>query len=325
MLFSGWRSPAQRFFGRCLFAAVAGSTAACSVLVESSREQCATDGDCQRRGGAFAQTLCSNSVCVHQCVTDGDCQRRGGAFARNLCSNSVCVPDLKWGCIGSVEWPAPPPVPSPEKVKVTLSLFNLLSEMVVGGATARVCGKLDPTCDSPIQSDLASNADGVLTVQLDKFFAGYLEITYLGMVDTMYFFNPPVDSERVIPFVPLVPFDALEKFGDQLKMQPLPDRGTVIGLSYDCQGNGAEGVQLFSDVGDDATTAFYMASGFPSLEATQTDKSGQGGIANVPTGPRLISGRRADTGEVFGTVSIQSRPIWITYTSMLPTPLSTPK
>jgi hypothetical protein len=108
-------------------------------------------------------------------------------------------------------------------------------------------------------------------------------------------------------------------------MMPLPDRGTVIGLSYDCQGKSAEGIQLSSDEGDDFTTSFYMVAGSPRLDATQTDTSGQAGIANVPVGPRLISGRRASTGEVIGTVSVQTRPVWITYTSILPTPLSSQK
>jgi hypothetical protein len=260
-----------------------------------------------------------------QCATDRDCQRRDGGFARTLCRNSVCVADPKWGCVGSVVWPTPPPVPSPEKVTARLSLSNLLSQDLVKGATARVCGKRDPRCDMPTQSDLLSDDEGVLTVQLDKFFDGYLEIKYPRMADTMYFFNPPVESERVVPFLPLVPFDALMVFGEVLKMPPRLDRGTFIGLSYDCQGNGAEGIQLSSDEGDAETLAFYMVQGSPSLEATQTDTSGQGGIANVPVGSRFISGRRADNGETIGTVSVQSRALWITYTSMLPTPLSSQK
>lgn len=246
-------------------------------------------------------------------------------FAKALCANSVCITDPKWGCVGSVVWPAPPPMASPIKVTAKLALSNLVSGEIVKGASARVCGKLDPKCESPTQTNVLSDDEGVLTLQLNKFFDGYLEIKYSNMVDTMYFFNPPIDADRDVPFVPLVPFTALETFGSQLKMMPLPDRGTVIGLTYDCQANSAEGIQLSTDEGDEFTTAFYMASGFPSLEATQTDKSGQGGIANVPLGARLISGRRADTGELIGTVSVQTRAIWITYTSMLPTPLSSQK
>jgi hypothetical protein len=296
MLFSGWlRGPAQRFLRRFLVASVASSTVACSVLVDSGREQCSTDGDCQKRGGVFA---------------------------RALCANSVCITDVKWGCVGSVVWPMVPPVASPEKVTAKLSLSNLLTGDVVVGAKARVCGKLDPNCDLPTQSDLFSDNDGVLTVQLSKFFEGYLEIKYTNMVDTLYFFNPPLDAERVIPFIPLVPFNALEVFGGQLNMMPDVTRGTVIGLAYDCRGQSVEGVQLSSDDGDEKTAPFYMVSGFPSLEATKTDTSGQGGIANVPVGGRLISGRRADTGEVFGRVNVQTRASQITYTSMLPTPLS---
>ena len=260
-----------------------------------------------------------------QCSTDRDCQKRGGAFARTLCSHSVCVSDPVWGCVGSVVWPSQTPGSSPEKVTARLTLSNLLSKDLVKGATARVCGKLDPKCDRPTQTDLLSDEEGVLTVQLDKYFDGYLEIKYPQMADTMYYFNPPVESERVVPFLPLVPFEALDVFGNLLGMLPLLDRGTIIGLSYDCQGNGAEGIQLSSDDGDENTKSFYMVAGYPSLDVTKTDKSGQGGIANVPAGSRFISARRADTGEIIGTVSVQSRAIWITYTSMLPTPLSTQK
>jgi hypothetical protein len=299
MLFSGWlRSRTQRFLGRCLFAAFATSVAACSVLVDSDREQCSTDRDCQKRGGDFARTLCSNSVCVY---------------------------DRVWGCVGSVTWPTAQPGSSPEKVTASLTLSNLLSKDLVIGATARVCGKLDPKCDSPTQIDLRSDSEGVLTVQLDKYFNGYLEIKYPLMADTMYFFNPPLEKDRVIPFIPLVPFDALQVFGDLLGMLPLLDRGTVIGLSYDCEGNGAEGIELSCDEADENTKAFYMVADYPSLAVTKTDKSGQGGIANVRAGSRFLYGRRADTGEVIGTVSVQSRASWIAYTSMLPTPLSMQK
>jgi hypothetical protein len=297
MLFSVWlRERAQRFFERCSWAMAALSTVSCSVLVDAGREQCST-------------TL--------------DCKQRGAPFARSICSNEVCITDPVWGCVGSVVWPTPPPVASPEKVTAKLALSNLLTQNIVVGANARICGKLDPKCDSPIQSDILSDGEGVLSVQLNKFFDGYLEITFPGMVNTLYFFHPPVDADRNIPFIPIVPFDALAVFGAELKMMPRPDRGTVIGLSYDCQGNGAEGIELSADEGDEYTAPFYMSEGFPSLAATKTDKSGQGGIANVPLGPRRIFGRLADTGELIGTVSVQTRALSISYTSMLPTPLST--
>jgi len=165
----------------------------------------------------------------------------------------------------------------------------------------------------------------MLNIQLSKFFEGYLEVKYPDMVDTMYYFNPPLDADRVIPFIPLVPFTAFEVFGTQLKMAPRFDRGTVIGLTYDCLGASAEGIELSTDDADEFTTAFYMVQGSPRIDATKTDKSGQGGVANVPVGSRLISGRRADTGETIGIVSVQTRALWITYTSMLPTPLAAQK
>ena len=296
MLFSDWpRGRVQRLFGQCLLAVLASSGASCSVLVDADRQQCSTDGDCQKRGGAFSKALCRNSV---------------------------CITDPQWGCVGSVVWPMVPPVASPEKVTAKLVLSNLLTGNVIAGATARVCTKLDPACLAPLQSDVMSDAEGVLTFTLNKFFEGFLEIKYPEMIDTMYYFNPPLDSDRVVPFVPLVPFTAFEVFGKELKMAPRFDRGTVIGLTYDCQGASAEGIELTADDQDEFTTAFYMVQGSPRIDATKTDKSGQGGVANVVVGPRLISGRRADTGELVGVVSVQTRALWITFTSVPPTPLS---
>jgi hypothetical protein len=240
-----------------------------------------------------------------------------------MCENAVCVADPKWSCVGSVVWPTPPILPSPERVTAKLYFSNLLTKGVVPGTKARVCGKLDPTCASPLQVDVAGDDQGLLTVELEKFFDGYLEISAPSMVPTLYFFNPPMDADRVVPYIPLVPPESLTQFGEQLKMLPRLDRGTVIGLSYDCQGIGAEGIELSTDAADEYTAAFYMAAGFPSLEATKTDKSGQAGIANAMTGPRLVSARLAETGQLIGTVNVQVRAIQITYTSMLPTPLST--
>jgi hypothetical protein len=298
----GRHGRAHTFSRQLLVAAASLSLANCSVLVEADREQCSTTQDCVNRGPAFA---------------------------RSVCSDALCVQDPVWGCVGSVVWPSPPPMPSPEKVTVKLALSNLLTKAVVPGATARVCGKLDSKCDSPLQSDIISDESGILTVVVDKFFDGYLEIRYqvppLFMAETMYFFNPPVEKDRMIPFIPLVPFEAIEVFADVLGMMPKLDRGTVIGLSSDCSGNGAEGIELLVDASDEFTKGFYMVQGFPSLNATKTDSSGQGGIANVVSGARFVSGRRTDTGEVIGTVSVQVRPLWITYTSMLPTPNSMQK
>jgi hypothetical protein len=299
MLSKGGRHGRAQIFSRCfLVIAAALSTTNCSVLIDPDREQC---------------------------NTTQDCLARGPAFARSLCTDAICVQDPVWGCVGSVVWSSPPPVPSPERVTVKLSLSNLLTKAVVPGATARVCGKLDSKCDSPLQADIVSDAAGILSIQVDKFFDGYFEINFPGMAATMYFCNPPVEKDRLVPFIPLVPFEAIDVFSDVLGMMPKLDRGTVIGLTADCAGNGAEGIELLTDASDEFTKAFYMVQGFPSLNATKTDTSGQGGIANVVSGPRLVSGRRADTGEIIGTVSVQVRPIWITYTSMLPTPNSMPK
>src|SRR3954463_9335121 len=49
---------------RLALALVVMTASACSLLLESSASQCASDGDCYARGGDFATSICVSSRCV---------------------------------------------------------------------------------------------------------------------------------------------------------------------------------------------------------------------------------------------------------------------
>jgi len=207
------------------------------------------------------------------------------------------------------------------KVTAKLVLSDLLTGAPETEATARSCTKLDTLCERPVASDFHSDADGVLTVELDKHFDGYLEISAPGKLSpVLYFFYPPVDEDRTVPFVPLVSFEAYQQLAKQVNTGIDTTRGAAIALGYDCQGITAPGMQFSVDDADDNTLPFFMEKGLPSLTATETDSSGQGGFINVKPGIRRFSGIIRQTGAQIGTVSVIVRAPFITYTTMVPTP-----
>ena len=270
--------------------------------------------------GAPACTVL-NDLDREQCSSDDDCRQRGGAFAESLCRQSVCVTDPVWGCLGKVNWPEPT---GGGKVTARLHLSDLLSTMPVTDATARVCTKLDTSCERPSATGLTSDSDGILAVELDKHFDGFLEISSpTTLSPLLYFFYPPLDADRDVPYVPLVPPAAFIQLAMQTQASIKFDRGAAIAISYDCSNATSPGLQFSVDrdeTKEDLKLPFFMEKGLPSLTATETDVSGQGGFINVDPGIRVLSGLRKSNGAHVGTVSLVVRPGLITYTTMVPTP-----
>jgi hypothetical protein len=291
------RTPARPVAAVFLLAALTSSASACTIINDVDRVQCSTDNDCRKRGGAFAEAVCRNSV---------------------------CVPDPTWGCLGKVDWTAPDGGGgggAGGKVTARLVLTDLVTTAPVTDATARVCGKLDPECATPLATDFTSDAQGILAVELDKHFDGFLEISAPGKLSpTLYFFYPPVDSDRVVPYCPLVPPSAYNTLAMQLNATLWADRGAAIALSYDCSGVTAPGLEFGIDQSDEKTLPFFMEKGLPTITAIETDSSGQGGFVNVLPGIRRLTGTLRQTGTHVGTVTVVVRAPFITYTTMVPTP-----
>jgi hypothetical protein len=274
-----------------LLAALAWSTSACTVINDLNRVQCATDTDCTQRGGSFAGTVCQASV---------------------------CVAEPTWGCLGNVVWP---PSSGGGRVTAKLVLSDLVTTAPLTNATARVCGKLDPDCATPVTSDLHSDADGILTVDLPKGFDGFLEINEPNMLSpTLYFFYPPLDSDRLAPYVPLVPPSAFFTLATQTSITIDVLKGAAIAIGYDCQKQTVAGLQYGIDDANETTIPFYMEKGLPSVTASESDISGQGGFVNVTPGVRTLSASVGASGAKVGKVSVIVRKSLITYTTMVPTP-----
>lgn len=72
-------------------AALLVTTEACSFLVDSSADQCTTNGDCTSKGGAFAGSVCgADHTCVIKCTTNKACAEQAGQPAICVKATGFC-------------------------------------------------------------------------------------------------------------------------------------------------------------------------------------------------------------------------------------------
>ena len=292
------RSPIGLRAGLSLFTNLALSlVCGCSSWVQSDRVQCSTNEDCTRRGGDFANSICTNQLCDSP---------------DSSASSDSSGP---WSCLDDVVWPAA----TSANVNVVVNLVDLITSEPVPGLTGRVCYKLDTTCDSPLRTDLVSDAAGRMSFTISSGFDGYLESTSSGIMPFLYFFYPPVTTDRDVPNVPILQSSGLSTFASLAGAELMPDRGHLLARAYNCLGQTAEGVRLSSPEGDASTVAFYMIKGIPSTKQSETDSSGDGGLLNLRPGTATLTGT-LDNGDTIDPLSAMTRVGRITYTSLVPAP-----
>src|SRR5262245_60749996 len=95
-----------------------------------------------------------------QCHTNEDCTVPGGAFAGSMCVNSLCRPDTRWSCVDEPEMPSGQPGP----FAVTMHTADLLTQQPRPGVQAQLCNKVDIDCSMPLFTAI-SDATGTLTLQ----------------------------------------------------------------------------------------------------------------------------------------------------------------
>jgi hypothetical protein len=283
------RGRTNRLFSLAL-AGAALTHAACSVMVEPNRQQCAVDADCKARGGEFANSLCVDSVCAPD-------------------------PDPAWSCLKSVSWPPP----TASQVTVTVKFRDIITNAPLTAVSVNVCLKFDYDCTQPIQKDLHPPGSGDLAFKVDAGFDGFLEMNMTGSLPGLFFFYPPVNEDRVIVGLPLLPAGILSQVSALSGKPYIAEKGAALLGAMDCRNLPAQGVHIWSTDADSDTTAFYVVKKIPSTSAMVTDESGEGGLINLKPGSVVLSGNLQD-GRSVGSVTVVVRPMGITYTSLVPSP-----
>lgn len=220
------------------------------------------------------------------------------------CGGCDLVAGNVFSCVDSYLWERP--APATVQFTATVSSFPTakpLDARVTACPFAR-CN----TCDEGSLDAVSKSTDpatGKFTLDLPIGFQGCQRVTAgAAFVDTLEFLGRPlVRSEDRWGFG-LYERKTLADMGAALGVAAIAGRGhTFIGV-LDCVLNPAAGVRIEAAPSLPDTRAIYVASGFPSLEAKLTDKTGAAALLNLPTGLVTLRGYLGDR-------LVSSQKVWI--------------
>lgn len=266
---------------------------------------------------ALLSVNCTLSVDAdrEQCKTNNDCQKRGSAFKGSVCQNSVCVVPEAWSCLFTPEAVESNESDGPFTVKIPL--VSVLTQKPVPDVTARICAKIDAECLSPLGKEVISDAKGVLTLEVDAGFDGFITLTHVDFGTSLYFFNPAVTKDQEISAVRLASSEIAAMLMQQVGATYDPARGSIVLTADDCQGLPGDGISYSANQSDDRLTAFYSMDGLPTTQTNATDPSGYGGFIDVAPGNLTITGSHGDYGTV-GKLTLFVKSNTTSYSRMVP-------
>ena len=315
-----------------LASVLAGGGIACSMLLDTTREQCEVDGDCTRRGGAFATSQCVAKVCT--ALAPSDAGATDDAGSRDTGPDTAPPPDPRWAC---VDRDLAPPPPKP-RLKLDVLFHDFLSpSLPVTSIRVRLCPNSgDPTCASPAAS-LSPGGDGHVVFDVDVSagpFAGFLAAdpvtpdggspiqdgganTDVYIPTHIYFTSTPIYADMVDDYQ-LITFGNLKTFADVYQLTPDPARGMAFMIAVDCNAQDSAGVAFTLDTSDPAIKRFYFDGTIPSSTRTFTDPSGIGGFFNMPVGARRVDGSLAGSATTLGGLAFYSLANKMVYANVGP-------
>jgi hypothetical protein len=250
---------------------------------------------------------------------------------------SDCRLGSNWDCVGKRPWPT--------GVKGTSATFSvrLVDALQVNqpmpGVLARVCPLVDMTCsgagDSGAGEWSEATTDSTGYVRLSApmigvgVFAGYVDFSGGPVYPTLAFQYPPyagsiAGDPGYTPFLAQAlstgDYDlaavALGKVGVTIDSTS----GTVLLVAYDCLQAAAPGV-TFAIAPSSGTSVWYTNGNAIAPQATSTDASGLGVVANVPAlTPVVVSARVAATGQLVSQANVFVRTQTLSFVLLAPLP-----
>ena len=174
----------------------------------------------------------------------------------------------------------------------------------------RLCPMADEPCSEGAPAVAAPDAAGVLRLELDAAFRGYLEVSAPDLMPTLLFL-PRAAGEGARPVLYRLlgrfDFELLLRRGDLSQDE---DRGFALALVLDSSGQRAAGGRLSlsgADAEADLGSPFYFSDGLPTRAAHGTDEQGAGGWNQLPPGLLWAQAHEENTGAALAAAEFWSR------------------
>src|SRR6478752_3211118 len=279
--------------------------AGCSVIVDANRAQCSTNADCAKLAGS----VCTAGLCVGG---------GGSAGASGDPSDPLNPQNPRWACN------AVPPANS-TGYKVTMHLTDAIdSTKVLPGVNGILCRNLNVECENPVGTMATSDETGQISLQVEKGFDGFVQLTGTKIAPSMYFLTPPASGDLELPMVPLAsPFIAGSiVFQAGGTTWAKDTSGIVLLTAFDCEGKAAANINFsIGGAPDPGTFIFYLVNALPTTSTSVTDDTGYGGLVNVPAGVTTVTASLGEGGRKVSQISVLVRPGYVSYSSVTPNSL----
>ncbi|MEY4544845.1 MAG: hypothetical protein RL685_1040 [Pseudomonadota bacterium] len=264
-------------------------------------------------GGLWVATGCSLMVDTsqQQCATNLDCQIRGIEFAEAMCVENLCQTDPTWACTAAAEVP-----PAQTAVNATLQVSKLLDRTPAPGVRATLYSAFDFQLSNPVGAG-DTDADGKVSLAVPDGFNGFIYMTAEGVIEPtiLYPTLPVSESAGFGPAFVGAPGDT-SFLVNLLGATPQPERGTVLMSARDCQGSGGPGAKFDFEGDMGGSQVFYAFNGLASTTATSLDETGQAGIVNVKPGVVGLDLHARDKS--VSSMSVYVRSDTVTWATLLP-------
>lgn len=292
-----------------------GVAKCCDVATACMRDvDCVALAACER-GCALDPLAADGGNCLQGCelVRPADAVAHERAFGECLRAScpADCIPP-RWACLENHST-TPAPATGPN-IKLTYRFIDYPSLGRVPNLSVRACGKLDPTCASPLVPEGLTNGPGEVTLDLQQnSFDGYAQVKGASYGTTLIYL-PRLTKDFAglfgLPSEAAFGFLAASVLPDA--GAPQPELGNLVVSVIDCSGGAAAGVKLTIEPSE-GSTPFYFQAGTPSTDAQMTDDDanvgGYGGFLNVKANaPIKVHATVAENGRKFDERIVVARP-----------------
>jgi hypothetical protein len=314
----------------------------CSFLIDVGRDQCSTDGDCDRAGvgGSCNQGICVAMSSSSSTCDGGECSSAMGGSdadvgdASNepsglLCNGvrceeaEVCFADTcaiatsvaPYMCEAD-EPPAPVGL-----LRFTMPVRDFVSDQPLPDLVVLACRENDVACDSPIARFDDPDGTGDVVLELPFKFRGYLEVSSSASLTSLWFFTRPMLEPLDAKVLKAVASTTVELLAAIAGVMIDRSQGIVIVEPFDCDGYPAGGIHF--EESKRTATPFYIIDERPSIEATITvrdevENQAGGGFVNAAPGFTLFTARIGVDGPVLGEVNANVKANTVTYIDIHP-------
>jgi hypothetical protein len=323
--------------------------AGCSFLIDVNRDQCSTDGDCERAGVAGS---CEQGICVMQsdspatcdggeCSSvsdagdagdggDGDGGDAGMDPSGVLCSDVRCEEgELCFAetCVSEAtiapficepEEPAAPVGP----VSFRMPVRDFVTGEPLPDLVVLACREADVSCDSPIARFDDPEGTGDIELELPYEFQGYLEVSSPAVLTSLWYFTKPLLEPLEAKVLKAVAPSTVEVLASITGIDvDSNSKGIVILEAFDCERNAAGGIHFEEE--KRTALPFYIIDERPNREATvsvrnEVENQAAGGFVNATPGFTQFFARIGVDGPILGGVNANVKANTVTYVDIHP-------